>query len=169
MVDLGAMEKERGFTLIELLIVIAIIGILSATVLVALNSTRMKAAETSLKSHAIEFRKLLALEYSETGSYANLAKGWVGGGTVNGQTSCASRGFAGNYASQALAICNGIMGVLGTDYDQAFLVSSSGATYSIMVRFPNSLMFCVGSSGSVSDDVPYSGAGLLMPGCYSNP
>lgn len=164
------MRDGRGFTLIELLVVISIIGLLSSVVLVSLNSARNKAKESSLKSHTLEFRKLLELEYLETGSYANLSKGWVGGGSSNGQTSCAARGFAGNYASQALGICNGIMGILGTSYDQAFFVGTgTGVGYSIMTRYPSALMYCVGSSGAISNQVPYSGPGLLYPGCFSNP
>lgn len=162
---------DRGFTLIELLIVIAIIGVLSAVVLVSLSSARAKAKETFLKSQAIEFRKLLILEYDERGSYTNLTKGWIGGGTVNGQTSCEARGYAGSYSTQAVRLCNGIRNALGATYDQAFATHSfgNGDAFSIMVRYPSGAMACIGSSGAVSDHVPYTAPGLSYPGCYSNP
>ncbi len=163
------MRTNRGFTLIELLVVIAIIGILSAVVLASLSTARSKAKDASIRSEAQEFRNLLNLEYSETGSYTNLTKGWIGGGTVNGQTTCEARGYAGNYAAQAVGICNAIRNTLGASYDQAFNTSGSGQTYSIMARYSSGTMICYGSSGATSDNVPYSGPGLNYPGCQGNP
>ncbi len=160
--------RPKGFTLIELLVVIAIIGILSAVVLASLSAARAKAKEASLKSHALEYRKLLELEYLETGSYANLARGWIGGGTANGETPCASRGFAGSYASQALAICNEVQNTLGTSFTQAFSVTGT-TSFTIMMRYPSGLMYCLSSTGRTSDQVPYTGPGLSYPGCSSNP
>ncbi len=60
---------RRGFTLIELLIVIAIIGILSATVLVSLNQTRVKARDALRKSDINQVRTALELYYFDNGTY----------------------------------------------------------------------------------------------------
>ena len=59
---------KRGFTLIELLVVIAIIGILSSVVLVSLNSARVKAANTSIKSNLTTIRGQAELWYDDNGN-----------------------------------------------------------------------------------------------------
>ena len=53
-------QQVRGFTLVELLIVIAIIGVLSSTVLVALNDTRAKANNARRMADLKELQKHLS-------------------------------------------------------------------------------------------------------------
>lgn len=67
--------RERGFTLIELLIVIAIIGILSATVVASLNLSRVRARDAQRKLIFQELSKAVEHKYSDTGAYPNSA-GW---------------------------------------------------------------------------------------------
>ena len=163
-------NHHRGFTLIELLVVIAIIGILSATVLVSLNSAREKARIVAIKSQIIEFRKLMALEYSDTGSYANLnAEAWAGTAA-----SCASVGYAGNYAAQAIAICESIRSNINNKTADDFYTGvSTGAGFnntdhfSIMARTPDGYYWCAGSSGAVGPG--NSANGFTDRGCYANP
>ncbi len=60
-------NKERGFTLIELLIVIAIIGVLAATVVVSLGSQTDQAQKGSTKIGVSSIRNLATVAVAEGG------------------------------------------------------------------------------------------------------
>ena len=63
--------KKKGFTLIELLIVIAIIGVLAATVVVSLGSQTEKAQQGSVKSAVSSLRTPATVAVVEGGYGAN--------------------------------------------------------------------------------------------------
>lgn len=63
--------RNRGFTLIELLVVVAIIGVLAAVVLAALNSARSKGTAAAIKSNLKNAMPQAELSYNDTGNYSN--------------------------------------------------------------------------------------------------
>ncbi|MFO0718476.1 MAG: prepilin-type N-terminal cleavage/methylation domain-containing protein [Candidatus Paceibacterota bacterium] len=62
---------KKGFTLIELLVVIAIIGLLSSVVLASLQTARIKARDSAVKSQLDSVKKAAALYYSEHENYGD--------------------------------------------------------------------------------------------------
>ncbi|MDB5244177.1 MAG: gspG [Parcubacteria group bacterium] len=61
--------RRKGFTLIELLVVIAIIGILSAVVVAATSSSRIKSRDAARVSSIRQIQYALALYHSTNGAY----------------------------------------------------------------------------------------------------
>jgi type II secretion system protein G len=66
---------QKGFTLIELLVVIAIIGILSAVVLVSLNSARAKSRDARRLSDVRQIMTALEIYYNDNGAYPDESGG----------------------------------------------------------------------------------------------
>ena len=145
--------KSKGFTLIELLVVIAIIGMLSSIVFASLNSARVKAKRSALKEELVQFRTLMALEFSDKGSYAGLASqnGWANNpvhqwaGTCDQMYPLGSNASA--YIPQANALCKKIIEVSsGGSY--ALYVTANSESFSAESWFASDgLLYCVGSSG----------------------
>jgi len=159
-------RKSSGFTLIELLVVVSIIGVLASVVLASLNSARAKGKDAAIKEQILQYRTLLELNKSETGSYAELQPidpPWLD------STSCNSY-FSGNYAAQAREICLNLVRLSGTSiYIGLYQVPLKPPTnyYSLMVYLPFRAKFlCVGTSG-ISENVNVGS--WIEPGCTSNP
>jgi prepilin-type N-terminal cleavage/methylation domain-containing protein len=66
---------RKAFTLVELLIVIAIIGILAAVILISLNTARLKAQDTQVKSDVSSLAK--ALEIVRVDRNLTATSGWM--------------------------------------------------------------------------------------------
>ncbi len=163
-------DQVKGFTLIELLVVVVIISILSSVIISNISSARKKSKDASIKVQVKQFETLLALEYSETGSYAGLQPA---GAWIPASYTCSTVPFSGNYAVKAREICSNILALSGNwystgNYRVLFGNSVSAITkYSILVNLNYSNNFlCLGSSGISTTE---STGAYDDIGCYNNP
>lgn len=69
MVQTHLKHKDRGFTIIELLVVVAVIGLLSAIVLAALQAASSKARDARRVAEMRNIVSALELHHEETGRY----------------------------------------------------------------------------------------------------
>ncbi len=60
---------RRGFTLIEMLVVIAIIGLLSSTVIIGLGSARIKARDSRRVADVTQIQNWAEINYSSANGY----------------------------------------------------------------------------------------------------
>lgn len=85
-------KKAAGFTLIELLVVISIVGFLATASMVAFNSARIKARDTSRKASLKLIQTALDLYYDANSAYPSSGGAWrsacpsYGGYPITGAT-----------------------------------------------------------------------------------
>jgi prepilin-type N-terminal cleavage/methylation domain-containing protein len=72
--------KQKGFTLIELLVVVAIVGLLSSVVLVAMNASREKARDARRRADLRQIATAMDLYFDKYNTYIVSGYGWNGGG-----------------------------------------------------------------------------------------
>lgn len=61
-------KNKKGFTLVELLIVIAIVGLISAAAMYALNNSRLKSRDAKRKGDISALDKAISMYINENGS-----------------------------------------------------------------------------------------------------
>jgi prepilin-type N-terminal cleavage/methylation domain-containing protein len=139
------MKNYRGFTLTELLVVIGIIGVLSAIVLTALNTSRSKGSDATVKQNLVGPREQAELFYYVNGnSYANVC----GAASVSGVKSINSQVQAAANAAGVGAIQINPGGGGNTSHATCN-ASATGWAAEVPLKNgpPASPMFCTDSTG----------------------
>lgn len=70
----GYTYQQSGFTLIELLVVVAVIGVLSAIVVVFLGDARARSKDTSVKASLNQVRTQADIYYTAKGNYSSVCR-----------------------------------------------------------------------------------------------
>jgi len=168
-------KLSKGFTLIELLVVISIIGLLSSVVLASVNTARVKAKDANAKQLAREYRTLMELEISSTGTHTALNNAAVSG---TGMDSWVTFAWCGNpsgaYGDKAEEICNALVNLKAPAPSTGYLYVSNVTTgiYRIIVGLSGSnRFFCLNGKGAANEYTLLAdpdGAGPLSQWSYAS-
>ena len=124
-----------------------------------------KGKDAAIKEEAHQLQSLMALNYSDYGSYCQLQYGWIS------NTGMCAGAFNGTYATNAQSICVNIINNQGTIgiYSNIGLATCDTA-YSFMIYLNDGKVFCTGSSGMSAEYAMWGSPGDgTTPGCYNNP
>ncbi len=86
MMNPNTKNRNLGFTLIEILVVVAIIGMISAVVMVSLRTARAKGRDAKRKSDLVQLQKALELYQLNNNGYPLTGSGNSCGGNPNTQS-----------------------------------------------------------------------------------
>lgn len=146
-------NKLKAFTLIELLVVIAIIGILSAIVIVNLNSARNKSQDTAIKAQAAQLKNTAAVYYDDNnyGYSASAVASIIAGDCPT----AASGAFASTFftSSEALKALAGLTRNSGFNSKCSIGSSAIGSqSWALTTKLRNNANYwCVDSSGTAKE------------------
>ena len=152
---------KRGFTLIELLVVVAIIGILAAIVLAALQSSRSKGSDASIKTllaHAIPLGEVFYnVNTVAPSTYTSVCSKVIIGGAQG-------IGIQIKAAAVAAGLANFAINVTGSGTTATCNVSASADAWASEVPLTGSTvgvpnMWCVDSTGRSKQESVSIGAG----------
>jgi hypothetical protein len=142
--------------------------------MVTIASAREKAKDGAIRQSFMDFKKILELEYNDTGSYANLQPGPTLG--LFSDADCMSVFNASNYAADAQKICSFVVensashaftaGSMDTTYQKYSITTTLNQKVMVSPTFGLDRVYCVGSSGTY-EGIPKSHQTDL--GCGINP
>ena len=139
------MKKNKiitGFTLVEMVVVIAIIGILTAVVLTAVGSARVKARDARIISDMNQIRSFAEIKYTNANSYTGL--------------NCSLDAPAG-----ILAVCDDIDVQNGGNGDDPVInISTDGFSYCAEGQLNDTTYYCVDNAGIVATGAAKCATGI---------
>lgn len=134
---------SKGFTLVELLVVISIIGLMSATVLAALNSARDKAQHAATLALMRQYLNAVAFAYDANGEYPDPGNiNWYCIGDYSDNAGCGHTFPSGSWAyTENVSLQNALSPhIPGLPVIPDFSTNVSGNTY----YFRSPMYHCTG-------------------------
>ena len=152
-------EGARGFTLIELLLVIAIIGLVAALALVAVNQSRTKARYARRASDLQAVHNALGLYLSANDTYPGDSATfyYVDDNNYPGATGCTPGPAAGGLLPYVSGACQMVGPNGGTDR-YGYTPSVDGKTYKLCAFFE--------TTDYQGAPFTYGAGDTAVPGCY---
>ncbi len=145
--------QKRGFALIELMVGLALVGILAAIVIAALNTSRAKGADAAAKQALSNTRQQAELLFSVSGTYEQVC---TSGYSVNNVRSIYLQVFSAARA-QGYSTVNTTLATPGTT--NTVTCHASTNSWAAEVPLKAGGMFCVDSRGASAETANNLGAG----------